>query len=184
MYTSMMIAGFGGQGIILTGKLLGYAACAGGLQATFLPSYGAEQRGGTARCSVILSDQPIGSPAVSRPDLLVAMNQPSLDKFVAAVRPGGYILINESMVHRQPERQDVTVIGIACDDMAKALGSGKVGNIVMLGAILAVTKAISPKQMKKTIGQQLGKKPELLPLNHQALERGYEEAARLIPECM
>ena len=139
MEKSFIFAGFGGQGVILAGKILAQAAADSGLQVTWLPSYGPEMRGGTANCTVVFSDEPIGSPVVDNPTALVAMNLPSLDRFERTVAEGGTILVNSSLIARPTERNDVRALSVRANDIAASLGNSKAANMVALGAVIKAT---------------------------------------------
>jgi 2-oxoglutarate ferredoxin oxidoreductase subunit gamma len=178
MEKSFVFAGFGGQGVILAGKLLAQAGVDHGLQVTWLPSYGPEMRGGTANCTVVLSDEPIGSPVVDNPTALVAMNLPSLDRFEKTVAEGGTILINSSLITRPTERSDVRVLNVPANDIAVSLGNPRAANMVALGAIVKATGIISLELMKSTMAKVLSHKDsaKLIGVNEQALEAGYNTA--------
>ncbi|OFI06836.1 NADH-dependent phenylglyoxylate dehydrogenase subunit gamma [Clostridium acetireducens DSM 10703] len=139
----MIFAGFGGQGILSMGKFTAYAGMDIGLNVSWLPSYGPEMRGGTANCSVILSDTPVGSPIVIKPNTVVVMNLPSLDKFEDKIAPGGVLIMDSNLVTREPNRKDIDVIKIPAQDLAKELGSPKIANMFLLGALVAKTKIVS-----------------------------------------
>lgn len=139
----LIIAGFGGQGILFLGEILADAVVRDGKNVTWLPSYGPEQRGGTATCTVVVADDVIGSPIVVDPEILIAMNRPSLDKFEPRVRPGGLILVNTSMVDRAVRRRDVRMIEVDAVAQAALLGDGRMANMVMLGALLAAVPLAS-----------------------------------------
>jgi 2-oxoglutarate ferredoxin oxidoreductase subunit gamma len=175
MEESFVFAGFGGQGVILAGKLLAQAGADSGLYVTWLPSYGPEMRGGTANCTVVLSDEPIGSPVVDNPTALVAMNSPSLDRFDKSVAKGGTILINSSLVARQTERHDVVLLPVAANNIAVTLGNPRAANMVALGAIIKATGAISLELIKSAMAKTLSQKggAKLITLNEQALDAGY-----------
>lgn len=172
MENSLLIAGFGGQGVVLIGQLLGYAASSAGKNATYYPSYGAEQRGGTANCTVVLSDEEIGSPVVSQLDTVIVMNEPSLVKFEEWVKPGGTIIVNSSLVSRQVSRTDITVVSVPANDLANELGSDKIANMVLLGSYLASSKALPAEYVLATMKEKLAGKAALLPLNEAAIRRG------------
>ncbi len=175
MEKSFVFAGFGGQGVILAGKLLAQAGADYGLQVTWLPSYGPEMRGGTANCTVVLSDQPIGSPVVDNPTVLVAMNLPSFDRFEKTVAKAGIVLVNSSLVARPTERNDVQVLSVPANDIAMSLGNSQTANMVALGAVIKATGIISLDLMKSTMVKALSHKSraKLIALNKQALDAGY-----------
>jgi len=176
MERSVVIAGFGGQGVILAGKILAQAGMNHDLEVTWLPSYGPEMRGGTANCTVVLSDEPVGSPIVDEPSALVAMNRPSLDKFEAAVAAGGTIVVNASLVDRAVERDDVDAAYVRLNDIAIETGSARAINMVALGALLKATGVVPLDVVKSTMAATLegSGKAKFVPLNEQALDRGYD----------
>lgn len=136
MLTETIICGFGGQGVLFTGKLLAYAALYEGKELSWMPSYGPEMRGGTCNCSVCLSDEPIGSPLVTAPDILIAMNAPSFDKFESTVKPGGIIFADSSIIERKSERTDVTCFYIPSTELAKENDLPGMSNIILLGKVI------------------------------------------------
>ena len=173
MKKEIILAGFGGQGVMSIGKNLVEAGVAENLEASWVPSYGPEMRGGTANCTVILSDERIGSPLVEKPTEIILMNRPSLAKFEGDVAPGGTVFINSSIVHDKVSRTDVKVVYVPCDDIAKELGNPKVGNMVMLGAYVAATGVLKKETIEHMITDMFtGKKAKLVPLNMEALNRG------------
>jgi 2-oxoglutarate ferredoxin oxidoreductase subunit gamma len=175
MEKSFVFAGFGGQGVILAGKLLAQAGADHGLHVTWLPSYGPEMRGGTANCTVVLSDEPIASPVVDNPTILVAMNLPSLDRFEKTVAKGGTILVNSSLIARQTRRKDVRVIRVPANDIALSLGNSQAANMLALGAVIKATGIIPLKLIKGAMAKMLSHKDsaETIALNEQALDAGY-----------
>lgn len=176
MEESFVFSGFGGQGVILAGKILAQAGTDRGLHVTWLPSYGPEMRGGTANCTVVLSDEPIASPVVDNPTVLMAMNLPSLDRFEKTVAKGGTMLVNSSLVTRPPERNDVRVLSVPANDIALSLGNSQAANMVALGAIIKATGIISLESIKSTMVRMLSHKDtaKLIALNEQALDTGYK----------
>ena len=175
MKKKIMIAGFGGQGVMSIGKSLVEAGMEEGLEVSWVPSYGPEMRGGTANCSVTLSDQPVAAPVFSRCTELIAMNYPSLVKFAPAVVAGGIIFINSSIITEEFEREDVTIYRVPCDDIARELGNGKCANMVMLGAVIAATGALQKETAEKMIRHIFsGPKAKLADLNIAALAAGVE----------
>jgi 2-oxoglutarate ferredoxin oxidoreductase subunit gamma len=175
MEKSFVFAGFGGQGVILAGKLLAHAGVDQGLHVTWLPSYGPEMRGGTANCTVVLSDEAIASPVVDNPTVLVAMNLPSLDRFEKWVAEEGVILVNSSLVARPTERKDVRVLSVPANDIAVSLGDSHAANMVALGAVTKATGIIPLALIKSTMARMLGRKNDarVIALNEQALDAGY-----------
>ena len=174
-----IFAGFGGQGVLLMGQLLAQAAMTEGRNVAWLPSYGPEMRGGTANCSVTISDKKVASPIVNHPTSLIAMNRPALDKFEDKVVPGGCIFINSSIVDRKAHRDDVKVYYIPCSDIALNLGNPRVANITMLGAYVAVTGCVEQESIIAALQHKLGeRKAHLIPINREALQKGAEAAAK------
>ena len=167
----IFVAGFGGQGVLLIGQMLAYAAMYEGKEATWMPSYGPEMRGGTANCTVCISDKPIASPLVTTCDVLVAMNGPSLDKFESMLVPGGHLFVNASVIDYQARRTDVHVHYVDCTRIAEQqVGNGKTANMVMLGAIIRASGVVSLEIMNQVLAKTMtGKKEKLIPANKQAL---------------
>ena len=172
----IFVAGFGGQGVLLIGQMLAYAAMYEGKEATWMPSYGPEMRGGTANCTVCISDKPIASPLVTTCDVLVAMNGPSLDKFESMLVPGGHLFVNASVIAYQARRTDVHVHYVDCTRIAEQqVGNGKTANMVMLGAIIRASGVVSLEIMNQVLAKTMtGKKEKLIPANKQALSAWQE----------
>ena len=148
-----------------------------GKEVTWFPSYGPEMRGGTANCSVVISDQPVGSPIVAEPDGLIAMNGPSLARFKAAVKPGGVIVYNSSLVTETPELPGVKICAVPANELARELGNDKIGNMVVLGAFLGLTKAVAVSSIETALQQVLpARRHHLIPLNSAALQKGFSIA--------
>lgn len=173
MKKEIIISGFGGQGGLAIGKNLAEAGMAEGMNVTWAPSYGPEMRGGTANCSVVLSDKPVGSPIFNHPTELIAMNEPSLEKFEAGVVSGGTVFVNSSVVIDKVSRTDLTAYYIPCAEIADEVGNPKVGNMVMLGAYVAATKVLKSETIETMIHEMFtGAKAKLVPLNIEAFHRG------------
>ena len=173
MVEKNIFAGFGGQGVLLMGQLLAAAGMMEGKHTTWVPSYGPEMRGGTANCSVMLSDEEIDSPLITRPTSLIVMNRPSLEKFEDKVVPGGSIFVNSSMIDVKVKREDVNAYYVPCNDLAAELGNNKVANMIMLGAYLGKSKCVDVETVLDALLGKLGqKKAKLIPLNREALLRG------------
>ena len=173
MKKEIIISGFGGQGVMSIGKSLVEAGVSEGLEVTWAPSYGPEMRGGTANCSVVLSDKPVGSPLFTHPAELIAMNLPSLEKFEPLVVEHGLIFVNSSVVSERVARQDVRAVYVPCSKIADEVGNGKVANMVMLGAYIAATGALREETIRQMIESMFtGPKAKLVPLNMEALKRG------------
>ncbi len=167
----IFVAGFGGQGVLLIGQMLSYAAMYEGNEVTWMPSYGPEMRGGTANCTVCISDKPITSPLVTKCEVLVAMNGPSLDKFEDMLVPGGHLFVNSSVINYKARRTDVSVHYVDCTHIAEQeVGNAKTANMVMLGAIIRTSKVVSLDIMDKVLEKTMtGKKAALIPANKIAL---------------
>ena len=172
---SLIAAGFGGQGLMVLGQLIAYSGMNEGYNVTWLPSYGPEMRGGTANCSVIVSDNQIGSPVVPEADFIVVMNQPSLVRFGPMVKKGGMLFYNSDLVKLESKREDIKVYPIPANSIAKELGSDKVANIVMLGALVAAGDMVKEESALLMLDDKLGKKkPEFIPMNRSAFQKGKE----------
>ena len=175
MQTEIVIAGFGGQGVMFAGQVLAYAGMDNGKQVTWIPSYGPEMRGGTANCTVIISDEEIGSPLVRNPRGLIAMNLPSLDKYESTLIEGGSLIVNSSLVNRSIERDDVQHVLIPANEIAESLGDKRMTNIVMVGALLAQLPILPIEAIEKALEDHLPERhKKLLPLNFEALRAGDE----------
>jgi len=173
MEKQFLIAGFGGQGVLLIGQLIAKSAMLEGNEVSWMPSYGPEMRGGEANCAVVVSDEAIGSPLVSEPPILVAMNKPSLLKFMPMMPKGGLLLYNSSLIENPELRDDIDVIAVPCNEIAESLHVPRVANMVMLGALQAATKAFSGDSLQQVMVTWLGKKKaHLLDVNKQALGMG------------
>jgi 2-oxoglutarate ferredoxin oxidoreductase subunit gamma len=173
MQKEIIVAGFGGQGVLFAGQLLTYAAMDQGLQVTWIPSYGPEMRGGTANCTVVISDEEIGSPMVSRPSAVIAMNLPSLDKCEQKVKEGGLLVVNQSMVDREVKRGDIQVVMVPANSIAEELGDKRMTNMVLLGALLANLDILPIASVEKALKEHLPERHhKLLPLNKEAIQRG------------
>ena len=173
--TQILIAGFGGQGILFAGKFLAYKGLMEDLQVSWLPSYGPEMRGGTANCNVIISEDPVGSPIVTDANVLIAMNLPSLQKYVNSVVPGGQIYVDSTLIDAKVERTDVEVFYIPATQMAKDAGMPTLSNMVLLGHVMGHTDAVSFDNLKETFETFIpAKKAGLIDLNCQALKTGYD----------
>lgn len=175
MLERIIISGFGGQGVMLMGRLLAYAGMIEGKKVAWMPSYGPEMRGGTANCTVLISSKEIGSPIVSHPKVLIAMNQPSLDKFEANVRENGLIILNSSLIKHEVKRKDVNIIRIPADEIADKLGNSRAINMVVLGAYVKKSRVVKLDTIFKALEKALtGPKQKLLDINKKALKQGAE----------
>jgi 2-oxoglutarate ferredoxin oxidoreductase subunit gamma len=177
MTKEFIFAGFGGQGMLLIGKFLAMACMMDGKHVSWLPSYGPEMRGGTANCSVIVSDDPVASPLVDKADVIIAMNEPSLDKFESHVRPGGLLVINSSIIDRKSVRDDIDVVYCDAQHIAEAVNNPKGANVAILGAMLEKCKIVSVDRMVEAIRIELGeRKAKFLEGNRKALIAGMQIA--------
>jgi len=174
-----IFAGFGGQGVMLMGQILSYAGMIEGKNVTWIPSYGPEMRGGTANCTVVVSNEPVASPVVDKAEVVVAMNIPSMIKFQDYLVEDGYFFLNKSVIDREPDRKDdVKIYKIECNEIADKLGNLKVANMVMLGAVIGATKIVSKESIFKALEKKLtGKKAELIELNRKAIEEGMKKVS-------
>ena len=169
----LLVAGFGGQGVLVLGQLLATAGMLEQKEVTWFPSYGPEQRGGTCNCSVVVSDHEIGSPIVNQPDTAIVMNLPSLERFAASVKPGGLLIYNSSLIEPQQSRDNVRLIAVPATDVADELGNSRIANLVALGAFIEATQLVSLKSIEDSLKTVLPKRHHrLIPLNMEALSRG------------
>jgi 2-oxoglutarate ferredoxin oxidoreductase subunit gamma len=172
MQTEIKFAGFGGQGILLSAKLLAYAAMKEGSFVAWVPSYGPEMRGGTAYCTVVISDKLIGSPIIKNPTHLVAMNRPSLEKFAGDVKPGGIVFINGSLIPIRSNRDDIQELVVPINEIAAKAGSIRAANIVALAAFNNKAQLVDPELLKKCIKEEFAAKAKIIPLNMEAFDQG------------
>jgi len=181
MQKEIVIAGFGGQGVLFGGQVVAYAAMDSGKEVTWIPSYGPEMRGGTANCTVVIADEEIGSPLVKNPGLAIALNLPSFDKYEEILATGGTLIVNQSMVDRGAWREDIQVILVPCSEIAEEIGDNKLLNMVAVGALLTVLPEITLKDLEKALeGHLPARHQHLLPKNHEALRRGFKSAQRVL----
>ena len=174
MTTQILIAGFGGQGVLFAGKFLAYKALMEGKQLSWLPSYGPEMRGGTANCSVIISDEPVGSPIVSKPDILIVMNLPSLDKYENDVVPGGKIFVDSTLIERKVNRTDVDVYYLPSTKLAKDIDAPTLANMILMGKVIKETNVVSYDGIDQTLDKIVSaRKANLKEINFKALDTGY-----------
>ena len=176
--TEVLMAGFGGQGMLLSGKLLAYAAMQKGMEVSWLPSYGPEMRGGTANVTVCISDKQVGSPYISRPRALLVMNQPSLEKFGPRVKPGGLIVVNTTLVPIEANRDDCTVLYIDAGKLAQEAGTARAANLVMLGAYVGWAGVVDRDTTIKMIEKEFARKAKFIPANVGAFKLGYEAGVK------
>ena len=181
MQKEIIIAGFGGQGVLFAGQIIAYSAMDAGKEVTWIPSYGPEMRGGTANCTVVIADEEIGSPLVKNPPLAVALNLPSFDKCEETLAVGGTLIVNQSMVDRGPKRDDINVIVVPCNEIAEEIGNKKLMNMVAVGALLTVLSEITLQDVEKALeGHLPTRHKHLLPMNYDALRRGFEAASKVL----
>ncbi len=175
MQSEIIISGFGGQGTLYAGQVYAYAAMDEGLHVTWIPSYGPEMRGGTANCTVVISDDEIGSPTALHPRAVIALNLPSLDKYEPLVAPGGYLIVNESMVNREPTRTDIHWVMVPANTIARELGNERAANMVLLGALEGNMKALPEGAVERALEAHTAKRlQKFVPMNIEALRRGAE----------
>ena len=168
-----IMAGFGGQGLLFSGKVLAHAALIENKELSWLPSYGPEMRGGTCNCSVIVSDDPVGSPIIAHPNVLMVMNEPSLDKFEGAVAPGGTIFVDSSLIERKVKRTDVEVVYSPATQMAKDMQAVSLANMIILGAIVQKLRCVNPETLTAALKDTISaRKASLLDLNLKAVALG------------
>jgi 2-oxoglutarate ferredoxin oxidoreductase subunit gamma len=181
--TSIIISGFGGQGTQFAGQVLAYAALEHGKEVTWIPSYGPEMRGGTARCTVIISDEAIGSPLVRNPDAVIAMNLPSLDMYEPLIKDDGVILANQSLIDRDFERQGIQSVFIPAQELAEELGNARLSNMIMVGAMLELTNVLPLDVVKKALEEHIAERhKKTIPLNYQAMDKGASFAREALAE--
>ncbi len=174
MMDKIVIAGFGGQGVMFLGKVLAYTGMDSNLDLCWIPSYGPEMRGGTANCSVILSDEEIHSPVIDLADAAIVMNMPAYEKFAPKVKPGGVLIVNSSLANIEDHRDDITVVKVPATDIANELGSSSIGNMVCLGALLPHLSLVDTKNIEKVMTKLTAKRPEMLEVNMTAVQRGID----------
>lgn len=180
METSIIISGFGGQGTLFAGQLLAYAALDSGKNVSWIPSYGPEMRGGTAHCTVIISEEEIGSPIVRNPNITIALNLPSLDKYEHLITPGGLMVANKSLINREVTRKSIEAIHIPANNIAEEIGNSRLANMVALGAMITYRPVLTLEALKKALQDHLPERhKKLLPANFEALGRGIAFAEEL-----
>ncbi len=177
MLQEIILAGFGGQGVMSMGQLLAYAGLVEEKHVSWIPSYGPEMRGGTANCSVTISDEEVSSPIITEPDTLIVLNRPSLEKFEQDIKPGGRLLMNSSLINIESQRQDLQVLKISASELAQEMGNTRISNMIILGAFIELTRAVTLESVVGALKKVLpGYRHHLIPLNRQALETGIELA--------
>jgi 2-oxoglutarate ferredoxin oxidoreductase subunit gamma len=180
MHEEVVVAGFGGQGVLFIGQLLAYAAVDEGRHVTWIPSYGPEMRGGTAHCTVIVSDEEISSPLVRRPSAAMVLNQPSMQRYAPLVKPGGVLVVDSALITEESGRTDITEIRLPAKEIAEELGSPQSANVVMMGALAAATGVVPISTLEKMLDEHVSARHRnVLESNKRALRRGEEWA--LVP---
>ncbi|RTZ93820.1 MAG: 2-oxoacid:ferredoxin oxidoreductase subunit gamma [Deltaproteobacteria bacterium] len=181
MKNSVIMAGFGGQGILLIGNMLAYAGLEEGKQVTYMPAYGVEMRGGTANCTVVVADEPIGSPIVGKPDAVIVMNLPSLKKFESWIKPGGILLFNTSLVPtEQQKRTDITAYPVPANDLATEMGNARLANMILIGAYVAATGVVSQDSLINSLSKVISERnARFIPQNIEAIKLGAQQIAGL-----
>ena len=175
--TSIIISGFGGQGTLFAGQVLAYASMDNGLEVTWIPSYGPEMRGGTAHCTVIVSEDAIGSPLVRNPDIVLALNLPSVDKYEKLVQDDGVLIANSSLVNRDINRAGITSLLIPANEIAEEIGLSRMANMIMVGALAALKPILPLEAIKKALEEHIPERHQkTLPMNFDAMDRGYQYA--------
>lgn len=174
MKQEIIMSGFGGQGVMVMGQLLAYAGMLENKTVSWMPSYGPEMRGGTANCSVIVSDEATGAPIVYEPTAAVVLNLPSMDKFEPTVKTGGVLIVNSSLIDRAAVRNDIKVYRVPVNDIAAELGNPKMANMVALGALVGATGSVARESLYEAFSKKFASKPHLLEANKKAIDRGFE----------
>jgi 2-oxoglutarate ferredoxin oxidoreductase subunit gamma len=178
MQQEVIISGFGGQGTLFAGQLLAYAAMDSGHHVTWIPSYGPEMRGGKARCTVIAADEPIGSPLVRRPSAAIVLNIPSMEAFEPAIKPGGALIVNSSLIPQKSERDDIDLVYLSATDLAEEMGNKRVANVICLGALVEATGVVTLEAVEQALEDHLPERHrKLLGINKDALRKGAALAA-------
>ncbi|MBC8506751.1 MAG: 2-oxoacid:acceptor oxidoreductase family protein [Anaerolineales bacterium] len=181
--TSIIISGFGGQGTLFSGQVLAYAALDNNFNVTWIPSYGPEMRGGTASCTVIISKEEIGSPLVRNPDISVVLNLPSLDKYEHLTKSGGCLVANSSLINRGLNRDDLKNVYIPANEIAEEIGLSRMANMVMIGGMLCLAPVLSLEVVKQALSEHIPERHRrTLPMNFDAMQRGYEFAEQALAE--
>ena len=182
MHHEIIISGFGGQGVLFAGQLLAYAGMAEGRQVTWIPSYGPEMRGGTAHCTVIISDEEIGSPLVEHPTAALVMNPPSLEKYAPLVQPEGFLILDATLIEQRGDRTDICELPIPARAIAEELGTPQSANVVLLGALAAATGVVTLETLGRVLAEHLSaRRRDTLEANLSALQRGAECVRERVP---
>ncbi len=177
MERATILSGFGGQGLLFAGQVLAQAGMLEGKHVSWLPSYGPEMRSGTASCTVIVADRPIGSPVIDRADLVIALNPPSLAKFQGLLAPGGLLVLNDSLIEADPSRHDIDVLRVPCSALARTVGDERVISIIALGSAIGRLPIVSPESIRRALVEAAKGGAEVVAMNLRALEIGLEQGA-------
>ena len=184
MESSIIISGFGGQGTLFAGQVLAYASMDNGKQVTWIPSYGPEMRGGTANCTVIISNEEIGSPLVRKPDVALILNLPSLDKYEPLIKTNGVLIANKSLINRQSERDDIQSVFIPANEIAEEIGNQRLANMVMVGGMIRLNPILPLEAVKQALEDHIPERHrKTIPLNFQALDAGYAFAEEAVAKA-
>jgi 2-oxoglutarate ferredoxin oxidoreductase subunit gamma len=182
MHEEIVISGFGGQGVLFAGQLLAYAGLAEGRHVTWIPSYGPEMRGGTAHCTIIISEDEIGSPLVRNPSVAMVLNPPSMAKYEPEVKPGGVLIVDSTLIAQRSKRADINEIDLPAKDIATELGFPQTANVVMIGALIGATNVVKFETVEKVLDEHIGSRHrKALEPNKRALRRGAEYAHEKVP---
>ncbi len=173
MQSEVTFAGFGGQGIMTAGQLLAYSGMKEDKKVVWLPSYGPEMRGGTAYCTVVISDKQIASPIINNPQSIAVFNRPSMDKFKTRVKKGGLLLVNSSLIDVKADREDIDKLYVSANEIAQKIGNAKATNMVMLGAYVGRMQVVKLDTVKNIVSEKMASKKHLLDINYKALDEGY-----------
>jgi 2-oxoglutarate ferredoxin oxidoreductase subunit gamma len=177
MEHSTIFGGFGGQGLLFAGHVLAEAAVIDGLEVSWMPSYGPEMRGGTASCTVIVADRPIGSPIVDAADSVVALNPPSMAKFESALKPGGLLVLNASLIEAEPRRRDIEILALPCTALARSAGDDRLVSVVALGGLIARRPIVTVDAVRQALANLVGRHADLLDADLAGFDRGFERAS-------
>lgn len=184
MKEAVIMAGFGGQGILLIGNMLAYAGLEEGKHVTYMPSYGVEMRGGTANCTVVISDEPIGSPIVGKPESAIVMNLPSLKKFESWIKAGGSLFLNTSLISREQQtRKDINVYPVAANDLAKEIGNARLANMILIGACVEATNIVTQTSLINSLSKVISERnAQFIPKNIKAIKIGAQQVSHFKPK--
>ena len=180
MQHATIFGGFGGQGLLFAGHVLAEAAVIEGRQVSWMPSYGPEMRGGTASCTVVIADRPIGSPIVDTADSVIALNPPSLARFESLLAAGGLLIVNTSLIEAEPRRRDVEVVSLPCSALARATGDDRFVSVVALGGLIARRPIVTAASIREALAVVVGDRPAVVAADIEAFERGQAAASSAV----